>query len=127
MWYLRLLAILLGFFFWCYSVKDFFGKSLFLDELNLFQRNNLSLDFRFSEEKQAELGKLIHKYVAKAQQTAIRDLTLNEGLRLDGRKTTEIRPIWCEVDYLPTTHGSYIFTRGEVQATATVNSGTTTE
>jgi len=81
----------------------------------------------FSEEEQAELGKLIHKYVAKAQKTAIRDLTLKEGLRLDGRKTTDIRPIWCEVDYLPSTHGSSIFTRGETQALATVTLGTSRE
>ena len=81
----------------------------------------------FSEEEQAELGKLIHKYIAKAQKTAIRDLTLKEGLRLDGRKTTDIRPIWCEVDYLPSTHGSSIFTRGETQALATVTLGTSRE
>ncbi len=78
----------------------------------------------FSEEEQDELGKLIHKYVAKAQKEAIRNLTLEEGLRLDGRKTTDIRPIWCEVDYLPSTHGSAIFTRGETQALATVTLGT---
>ena len=81
----------------------------------------------FSEEEQAELGALIHKYVAKAQKEAIRNLTLDEGLRLDGRKTTEIRPIWCEVDYLPSTHGSSIFTRGETQALATVTLGTSRE
>ncbi|WP_439130305.1 polyribonucleotide nucleotidyltransferase [Polaribacter sp.] len=81
----------------------------------------------FSEEEQAEFGKLIGKYVAKAQKTAIRDLTLKEGLRLDGRKTTDIRPIWCEVDYLPSTHGSSIFTRGETQALATVTLGTSRE
>lgn len=81
----------------------------------------------FSEEEQVELGKLIHKYIAKSQKNAIRDLTLNEGLRLDGRKTTEIRPIWCEVDYLPSTHGSSIFTRGETQALATVTLGTSRE
>ncbi|MEZ4858638.1 MAG: polyribonucleotide nucleotidyltransferase [Flavobacteriaceae bacterium] len=81
----------------------------------------------FSEEDQEALGKLIHKYVAKAEKEAIRDLTLNEGLRLDGRKTTDIRPIWCEVDYLPSTHGSAIFTRGETQALATVTLGTSRE
>ncbi|MEP2936850.1 MAG: polyribonucleotide nucleotidyltransferase [Gilvibacter sp.] len=81
----------------------------------------------FSEEEQEEFGKLIHKYVAKAQKSAIRDLTLNEGARLDGRKTDEIRPIWCEVDYLPSTHGSSIFTRGETQALATVTLGTSRE
>ncbi|WP_203255871.1 polyribonucleotide nucleotidyltransferase [Hyunsoonleella ulvae] len=81
----------------------------------------------FSEEEQDELGKLIHKYVAKAQKEAIRNLTLDEGLRLDGRQTTDIRPIWCEVDYLPSTHGSAIFTRGETQALATVTLGTSRE
>ena len=81
----------------------------------------------FSEEEQDDLGQLIHKYVAKAQKAAIRDLTLNEGLRLDGRQTTEIRPIWCEIDYLPSTHGSAIFTRGETQALATVTLGTSRE
>ncbi|WP_298754936.1 polyribonucleotide nucleotidyltransferase [uncultured Psychroserpens sp.] len=81
----------------------------------------------FSEEEQEDLGKLIHKYVAKAQKEAIRNLTLDEGLRLDGRKTDEIRPIWCEIDYLPSTHGSAIFTRGETQALATVTLGTSRE
>ncbi len=81
----------------------------------------------FSEEETAEYGDLIGKYFNKAQKAAIRDLTLNEGLRLDGRKTDEIRPIWCEVDYLPSTHGSAIFTRGETQALATVTLGTSRE
>lgn len=81
----------------------------------------------FSEEEQEEYGGLISKYYRKAEKAAIRDLTLNEGLRLDGRKTTDIRPIWCEVDYLPSTHGSSIFTRGETQALATVTLGTSRE
>ncbi|MFS4469562.1 polyribonucleotide nucleotidyltransferase [Maribacter sp. 2210JD10-5] len=78
----------------------------------------------FSEEEQEEYSGLISKYFYKAEKAAVRDLTLNEGLRLDGRKTDEIRPIWCEVDYLPSTHGSAIFTRGETQALATVTLGT---
>ncbi len=81
----------------------------------------------FNEEEQEELGDLISKYLAKAEKAAIRDLVLNEGLRLDGRKTDEIRPIWCEVDYLPSTHGSAIFTRGETQALATATLGTSRE
>jgi polyribonucleotide nucleotidyltransferase len=81
----------------------------------------------FTEEEIAEYGDLVSRYYNKAQKTAIRDLTLNEGLRLDGRKTTDIRPIWCEVDYLPSTHGSSIFTRGETQALATVTLGTSRE
>jgi polyribonucleotide nucleotidyltransferase len=78
----------------------------------------------FSEEETADYGGLISDYYRKAEKAAIRDLTLDEGLRLDGRKTDEIRPIWCEVDYLPSTHGSSIFTRGETQALATVTLGT---
>ncbi len=78
----------------------------------------------FSEEELEDFGDLVSKYYRKAEKSAIRDLTLNDGLRLDGRKTDEIRPIWCEVDYLPSTHGSAIFTRGETQALATVTLGT---
>ncbi len=81
----------------------------------------------YSEEELADIGGLISKYYSKAEKAAVRDLTLNEGLRLDGRKTDEIRPIWCEVDYLPSTHGSAIFTRGETQALATVTLGTSRE
>lgn len=81
----------------------------------------------FSEEELEDFGDLVSKYYSKAEKAAIRDLTLNEGLRLDGRKTDEIRPIWCEIDYLPSTHGSAIFTRGETQALATVTLGTSRE
>ncbi len=78
----------------------------------------------FTEEEIEEYGDLIKKYFSKAHKAAVRDLTLSEGLRLDGRTTTDIRPIWCEVDYLPKTHGSSVFTRGETQALATVTLGT---
>ncbi|WMI68419.1 polyribonucleotide nucleotidyltransferase [Mangrovimonas sp. YM274] len=81
----------------------------------------------FTEEELEDIGGLVSKYYSKAEKAAVRDLTLNEGLRLDGRKTTDIRPIWCEVDYLPSTHGSSIFTRGETQALATVTLGTSRE
>lgn len=81
----------------------------------------------YSEEELEEKGELISKYFSKTQKEAVRNLTLNEGLRLDGRKTTDIRPIWCEVDYLPSTHGSSIFTRGETQALATVTLGSVKE
>ncbi len=81
----------------------------------------------FTEEELAENSELVKKYFYKAEKAAVRDLTLNEGLRLDGRKTNEIRPIWCEIDYLPSTHGSAIFTRGETQALATVTLGTSRE
>ena len=81
----------------------------------------------FSEEEIEEKADLISKYFYKSEKEAIRNLTLDEGLRLDGRKTTDIRPIWCEVNYLPSTHGSSIFTRGETQALATVTLGTSRE
>ena len=81
----------------------------------------------FSEEELDDYGSLIGKYFSKTQKNAVRELTLAEGVRLDGRKTDEIRPIWCEVDYLPSTHGSSIFTRGETQALATVTLGTSRE
>ena len=81
----------------------------------------------FTEEELVEFKKEISSYYKAVQKEAIRELTLSEGLRLDGRKTDEIRPIWCEVDYLPATHGSSIFTRGETQALATVTLGTSRE
>ncbi len=91
--------------------------------------NNIKEEIKatFSEEELADFGDLISKYYRQAEKSAVRDLTLNEGLRLDGRKTDEIRPIWCEVDYLPSVHGSAIFTRGETQALATVTLGTSRE
>ena len=79
-----------------------------------------------SEEEDEKIN-LIKKYFSKVQKEAVRELVLSEGLRLDGRVTDQIRPIWCEVDYLPSTHGSSIFSRGETQALATVTLGTSRE
>lgn len=84
----------------------------------------------WSEEEYAEntdLAELVGKYIYKTQKEAVRNVILEKGIRLDGRKTTEIRPIWCEVDYLPSAHGSSLFTRGETQALATVTLGTSRE
>ena len=78
-------------------------------------------------EEEDEKINLIKKYFSKVQKEAVRELVLSEGLRLDGRVTDQIRPIWCEVDYLPSTHGSSIFSRGETQALATVTLGTSRE
>ena len=80
-----------------------------------------------SDEEKAEKQYMLRDYIKGAQKKAIRDLLLNEGIRLDGRGTKDIRPIWCEVDYLPGPHGSAIFTRGETQALATVTLGTSRE
>ena len=81
----------------------------------------------FSDEELIANGDLIGKYFHKTQKEAVRNVILDLGLRLDGRKTDEIRPIWCEVDYLPSVHGSALFTRGETQALATVTLGTSRE
>ncbi len=67
---------------------------------------------------------LVKKYYKDIQKQACRDLVLNEKVRLDGRKTNEIRPIWSEVDYLPMAHGSAVFTRGETQSLSSVTLGT---
>ena len=80
---------------------------------------------RYTEEELEEKAPLIHKYFHDdVQKMAMRNMILDEGLRLDGRKTDEIRPIWCETNYLPCAHGSAIFTRGETQSLSTVTLGT---
>jgi polyribonucleotide nucleotidyltransferase len=81
----------------------------------------------FTEEELAANGDLVGKYFYKINKEAVRNVTLDLGTRLDGRKTNQIRPIWAEVDYLPSVHGSSIFTRGETQALATVTLGTSRE
>ena len=81
----------------------------------------------FTAEELAANGDLVGKYFYKTNKEAVRNVTLDLGTRLDGRKTNEIRPIWSEVDYLPSVHGSSIFTRGETQALATVTLGTSRE
>lgn len=78
----------------------------------------------FSEEELEEKEALIDKYYHDVEKEAMRRSILDEGKRLDGRKTNEIRPIWSEVDYLPGPHGSSIFTRGETQSLCTVTLGT---
>lgn len=76
------------------------------------------------EEEREEKMPMLSRYFAEVQRDAVRRCILDEGLRLDGRKTTEIRPITCWPDYLPTPHGSAVFTRGETQALATCTLGT---
>ncbi|MEL0275914.1 MAG: polyribonucleotide nucleotidyltransferase, partial [Flavobacteriaceae bacterium] len=94
---------------------------------NAFAEVKDEIKASFTEEELEEYGSLVGEYYRKAEKEAVRELTLSEGIRLDGRKTDEIRPIWCEVDYLPSTHGSSIFTRGETQALATATLGTSRE
>ena len=75
-------------------------------------------------EELEEKNGLVDRYYHDVERDAMRRCILDEGIRLDGRKTTDIRPIWCEVEPLPGPHGSAIFTRGETQALATCTLGT---
>ena len=109
----------------CYDIAK--AASSKADRGIAFSEVKDAIKAEYSEEELEEKSELISKYFSGAQKKAVRDLVLNEGIRLDGRKTTDIRPIWCEVDYLPSTHGSSIFTRGETQALATVTLGTSRE
>ena len=76
------------------------------------------------EEERDEKTALVKRYYHDVEKEAVRRCILDEGIRLDGRKTTDIRPIWCEVDYIPGPHGSAVFTRGETQSLSTVTLGT---
>ena len=76
------------------------------------------------EEELEEKQPLIDRYYHDVEKEAMRNMILDEGIRLDGRVCNEVRPIWCEVDYLPCAHGSAIFTRGETQSLASVTLGT---
>ena len=76
------------------------------------------------EEELEEKTPLVERYYHAVEKEAMRNMILDEGIRLDGRVGNEVRPIWCEVDYLPCAHGSAIFTRGETQSLATVTLGT---
>ena len=76
-----------------------------------------------SEEEREEKENLVKRYFHDVEKEAVRNAILNERVRLDGRKLDEVRPIWTEVDYLPSAHGSAIFTRGETQSLVTVTLG----
>jgi polyribonucleotide nucleotidyltransferase len=77
-----------------------------------------------SEEEQEEKALMLNRYLFEVEYDAVRSVILDTKKRLDGRGPTDIRNIWCETDYLPSTHGSALFTRGETQALATVTLGT---
>ena len=86
-----------------------------------FAENEIAEDAEISKE---DTEALIDKYYHDVERDAMRRCILDEGKRLDGRKTDEIRPIWCEVSPLPMPHGSSIFTRGETQSITTCTLGT---
>lgn len=79
---------------------------------------------QYSDEEKEELdGFLLNKYFHDVHKEAVRNMVLDTNVRLDGRQLDEIRPIWSEVDYLPSAHGSAIFTRGETQSLTTATLG----
>ena len=101
------------------------GASSKQERTEQFEAVEAEFKARYSEDELAEKGTLIKKYFHDdVLKKAMRTMILDEGIRLDGRKTDEIRPIWCEVGYLPAAHGSAIFTRGETQSLTTVTLGT---
>ncbi|MGA1545016.1 MAG: polyribonucleotide nucleotidyltransferase [Saprospiraceae bacterium] len=77
-----------------------------------------------ADENVEEKAKMVDRYFGKLKKEVIRNMVLDKGIRLDGRQTTDIRNIWCEVDYLPSAHGSAIFTRGETQSLTSMTLGT---
>ena len=77
----------------------------------------------YTEEELEEVGKYLGVYFKEAMKKAVRDTMLEDQVRLDGRQFNEVRPIWSEVDYLPTAHGSAVFTRGETQALMSLTLG----
>ncbi|MDO9001566.1 MAG: polyribonucleotide nucleotidyltransferase [Bacteroidota bacterium] len=96
-------------------------------------KNNRKVNFKapleefkkqYTAEELKPIESLINKYYHEVEYVAVRRLAIDEKVRLDGRKTTDIRPIWAEVSYLPTPHGSAVFTRGETQSLTTVTLGT---
>jgi polyribonucleotide nucleotidyltransferase len=83
----------------------------------------VQLKEKHGEEAWKELVKFFNRYYDDLKWETVRDAVLTHQIRLDGRKPNEIRPIWCEVDYLPSPHGSALFTRGETQSLTTVTLG----
>lgn len=109
----------------CYEIAK--NGSYKKERSDAFSRVKDEIKAEFSEDELEEKGKMISRYFKEAYQRAVRDLIIKENIRLDGRKTTDIRDIFCEVDYLPSPHGSALFTRGETQALATATLGTSRE
>ena len=93
-----------------------------LDEIKTAVMAKLTEEF--GEETEENWEPLAERYFDKLKKHVIRDMVLTDGTRLDGRKSTDIRHIWSEVDYLPSAHGSALFTRGETQSLTTMTLGT---
>ena len=99
------------------------GNASKVTRTELFEGVKEELLATFTEEELEEKKGMISTYFSEVKKKAVRDVMLNERIRLDGRKFDEIRPIWAEVDYLPRVHGSAVFTRGETQSLTTLTIG----
>ncbi|MEX2597421.1 MAG: polyribonucleotide nucleotidyltransferase [Salibacteraceae bacterium] len=105
----------------CYKIAT--SSSAKQDRSDAFKALEEEFTGTLSEEELEAKEELIGKYFHKVEKEAMRNMVLNENKRLDGRSSTDIRPIWCEVDYLPGAHGSAIFTRGETQSLTSITLG----
>jgi polyribonucleotide nucleotidyltransferase len=101
--------------------KSFKGKHERTDAFEAVKKEFIE---SLPEELREEKTPFVNRYFHDVEKEAVRSMILNDAIRLDGRKTDEIRPIWSEVDYLPAAHGSAVFTRGETQSLTTVTLGT---
>ena len=104
------------------SASDKHARREAMEELK--ERLIETLTQEWGEEFMEEWGDAADRYFEKLKKFVIRDVVLSEGKRLDGRKPDQVRPIWCEVDYLPSAHGSAIFNRGETQSLTSLTLGT---
>ncbi|HPS95134.1 MAG TPA: polyribonucleotide nucleotidyltransferase [Bacteroidales bacterium] len=106
----------------CYTIAK--SPSSKQERTDAFEALKAEFIATLSEEDAAAKKSMVGRYYHDVEKEAMRNMILNDGVRLDGRGTKDIRPIWCEVDYLPATHGSAVFTRGETQSLTTVTLGT---
>ena len=91
---------------------------------NLKEQTLTTVKEEFGDEFWDQWAATADRYFEKIKKHIIRDVILSDGKRLDGRKSDEVRPIWCEVDYLPSSHGSAVFNRGETQSLTSLTLGT---
>ena len=106
----------------CYSIAK--AGSAKHERSDAFDALKAEFCTTLEEDVLAEKKALVDRYYHDVEKAAMRNMILDEGVRLDGRNTEQVRPIWCEVSYLPCVHGSAIFTRGETQSLSTVTLGT---
>jgi len=99
------------------------GNKVKSERMDAFRKLKEDFMLTLPEEERDAKEMMADRYFFEVESAAMRACILDEGVRLDGRKTTDIRDIWSEVNYLPSTHGSAVFTRGETQSVTTVTLG----